>query len=248
MIRLLSATAIAAVFLMIPTQLLAGGPPRLCLPIDGVTADNAEMCATRLVDRLGGKLWQHARPRGVEIRQNEKQWYAMFTPREAMKLSEIDAALKGSRFSIPRDKLRFFGHVILAVDIRSTPAKELMTDLEAMVYVSVAESKRTKGLLLVTVDMPYPRHFGIQATNIGSVPLSKEIFRRTDFSSDASTKSEPPATAHDLPSFNLLQAVVAKHNATLRDVRWSDRWACRTLGCVAIPKADGNTRKANATD
>jgi hypothetical protein len=248
MFRMLSGTAVAAVFLMIPAQLMAGGPPRLCLPIDGVTADNATMCAKRLADTLGDKLWPHSRPRGVEMRQNEKQWYAMFTPMQAVKLSEIDAALKGSAFSVPRDKLRLFGHVILAVDNRSAPPKELMTELEAMEYVSVAESKRAKGLLLVTVDMPYPRHFGKQTTHFGSVPLSKEIFRRTDFSSDASTKNESPATSRDLPSFNALCAVVEKHNATLRDLSWSNRWACRMLGCVAVLKTDGDTSKANTAD
>ncbi len=48
MIRKLSIPTVAALFLLIPAKLMAGGPPRLFMPLDGVTAANADECAKRL--------------------------------------------------------------------------------------------------------------------------------------------------------------------------------------------------------
>ena len=78
-----------------------------------------------------------------------------------VKLSDVEAALDGSIFSVPRDKLRVFGHVTLEVKTRARP-EELENDLAAMEFVSVGESKTDQDVLLVTVDMPYWRSFGAE--------------------------------------------------------------------------------------
>lgn len=235
----LSLVTLAIVLGLMPLELLAGGPPRLCLPVDGVTADNADECAARLASALKDKLWTHPdTPTGVQIHHSDKQSYLTCYMEQPMALSDIETALKGSEFSIPKDKLRLFGHVELQIDPRSASADELIAELAKINHVSVAESRRDKELL-VTVDMPYPalntRHFEWN-------PTDEVEFRRDDFASDQAARSEPPATSRSLPSYGAIGQVLARHHAHLTDLRWSTSWRCRVLGGVAAKE----TRTARA--
>ena len=239
MLRRIPFLAVAAALLLFPSSLLAGGPPWLCLPIDGVTKDNAGDCAELLTTKLKSKLNPHiAQPRGIEMRQHADQWYLTFYMGDDVRLSDVEAALRGSDFSMPHKRLHLFGRVILEIDA-GTQAKQLLSDLEALDYVSVAETESTKDLLQVTIDMPYPA---------GNRPeedtLAFDKFERNDFASDPATRSEPPATAKALPSFSALRDVAARHDVTLKDVRFSTNYVCRALGGVAVSDAE---RKVSAS-
>lgn len=242
MFRNLSISAVVAVVVLIPAQLIAGGPPRLCLPIDGVSADNAQACAKRLTNALGDKLWTHSgRASGIEIHHDKNQSYVTCYLAKPVALSEIEAALKGGNFVIPRDRLRLFGHVILEIDAPKTSPDNLLTDLAAVDYVSVDEWKRDEGILLATVDMPYP----VNMPETKWKSFADAIFRSNDLSSDPATKSDPPANSRSLPSYDGFRAILAKHNARLKDLRWSHAWACRTFGGVAVPNTDSVSRQAD---
>jgi hypothetical protein len=225
MFRLLTITAAAVLFLL-PLHTRAGGPPLLCLPIDGATADNADACATRvqLALDLGEEI---QRP---SMRQNDGQWYLTFHfNRDRVRLAEIDAALKGSPFSVPRDKLRLFGDVILEVDVRDGSADKLLADLKTQKHVLVSESKREDGTLLVTLTLPAPQHDVRSPATFGSVSFQSETFQ-SEGQSDA-------AKASELPTFAVLRGAIEKHNASLKGLRWNC-WGCRALGCIGGAKAD----------
>jgi hypothetical protein len=220
-------TAAAAVLLLVPATLRAGGLPRLCLPVDGVTADNAGACARRLADALG------SRAEKVELRENTKQWYAMFQFNgEPVTLGELDVGLKGSPFTIPREHLRLFGHVMLEVQIGESSVPKLLADLKAVKHLTVSESKREGSVQYVTVAMPYPRYSGGETADFGKLPFEKEQFGAVAF--DDAPKVDPPAAARDLPTYDSLRAAVEKHGGTLKGIRWNC-WACRVLGGVAVP-------------
>jgi hypothetical protein len=233
MARNLSIPAVVGALFLTGAQLMAGGPPRLCLPVDGVNSGNAEACTRRLTGALGDKVDR------LELRQNEAQWYALFRLARDVRLSEVEAALAGSPFSVPRDRLRLFGHVTLEVENGAAKHDKLTGDLGALKYVSVGESDNGKGVLLVTVDMPYPEDAGRETAAFGRVPFARQAFRRTDFSSGVATKSEQPASADTLPSYIAMRDALAKHDARLKDLRWSANLGCRMLGCVSIPAAPG---------
>src|SRR4029453_16617006 len=147
MFRLLTITCAAVLFLL-PLHARAGGLPLLCLPIDGATADNADRCAQRGAKALGEGIER------VGMRQNDGQWYLTFHfNRDRVRLADIDAALKGSPFSVARDKLRLFGDVILEVDARDGSADKLLADLKTQKHIVVSESKREDGSLLVTLAL-----------------------------------------------------------------------------------------------
>ena len=234
MLRQLSILAVISASLLLPSSLLAGGPPWLCLPIEGVTQDNAAACADLLTDKLQSKLNPHVRePRGIEMRKHADQWYLTFAMGDDVRLSDVEAALQRSGFSVPHRRLRLFGHVILEIGTPK-PGQKLLTDLEALDHVSVAGSESANNVLLVTLDMPYP--VGSRGGEEDAPALDK--FERNDFASDPATRSESPAAAGDLPSYRALGDVVAKHGASLKDIRFSTNYACRTLGGVAIADAE----------
>jgi hypothetical protein len=200
------------------------------LPIDGVTSDNLKACADLLTAKLEGKPVTHAGwNHGIKIREHSNQWYLTFYMGEDVGLREVEAALKGSRFSIPRDRLRLFGHVILEIDAKKTPQKELLAELDALDNVSITESKDKDDLILVTVDMPYPVEDGRRE----KLSIGWDKFRWNDFASDQSS-SDNSITSRKLPSYGAVRDVVAKHNAKLHDIRWSTNYACRPLGAVAV--------------
>ena len=174
--------------------------------------------------------------------QRANQWCLAFYMGSDVRLGDVTAALEGSPFSVPLDKLRFFGHVILEIDARSASRQALLSDLEALHCVSVAESKADANLLLVTVDMPYPIDNG--KSDLDTVGWVK--FQRNDFASDQSTRSEPPVTTQKLPSYNEIRAAAAKHSASLKGIRWSTTHACRPLGGLTEPAAKTASRPAGS--
>jgi hypothetical protein len=222
-----------ATFLLLPATVVAGGPPRLCLPIDGVTAETAQACAGKLTAALDKKLWQHGgADRAVQIREHKNQWYLTFPMGAEVALADVEAALKGSRLSIPRDRLRLFGHVILEIDAGKSPAAKLLADLDAIEQVSIAESQTTADRLVVTLDMPYP----VEDDRSDRSSIGWETFARNDLSSDTANRSSVKAAA--LPSLAAVGEILAKHGARLQEIRWSQEFACRALGCVV----DSDTR------
>jgi len=227
-----SVVGVVAAFVLMPAaSVWAGGPPYLCLPLEGVNSANVQKCTELLNARLAGKFFEQGNwPRGVKISQRAGEWYLAFYMGSDVRLSDVTGALEGSGASVPMDRLRFFGHVILEIEAPAKSRPALLTDLAALGCVSVAESKTGKDHLLVTLDMPYPVENG--RSDLDSVGWVS--FERNDLSSDKTRRSESPATAEKLPGHRAIGDVVKKHNASLKGIRWSTDYACRPLGCVAV--------------
>lgn len=233
MFRNVSRWVVAVVLLSLPSAVLAGGPPLICLPVDGVTSENAEKCSEVLSSKLASLVWKHSsQPHGVTVVRHADQWYLTFYMGQDVHLAEVKAAMDGTAFSVPLDRLRLFGHAILEIDARSASHKALQADLDAVPYVSIEKSKVQKDLLVVTLDMPYP----VETKRRDRDAVGWETFRRNDFSADqVSLGVETPATPETLASYRALRNVVTKHDAVLKDISWSPNYACRTLGAVAGP-------------
>jgi hypothetical protein len=224
MLRQIGWLSAAGLLLLFPPMARAGGPPWICLPIDGVTVQNSQACAELLTTRLADKRWPYAgRPAGVQLHPYQGQWYLTMSMGKDIALGEVEAALKGTGYWLPRDKFRLFGHVVLEIRASSSAIPALLNDLEAMPLVSVAESKAGQEAVQVTVDMPYPSPFA------SADVVSWDRFWRNDLSSDPATKSEPAATADELPSYAAFAEVALRHGASLHEVRWSSRHACRPM-------------------
>jgi hypothetical protein len=229
MFRCISHWVLAAAFLLLPAGLMAGGPPFVCLPVDGVTSQNVQVCSKLLNSKLEDKLWTRSSlPHGVKLIERTNQWYLAFYMDKDVRLSDVLAALQGSEFSIPQDRLHLFGHAILDIDAPAASRQALLSALKSLPHVSVEESKTQDKLLLVTLDMPYPVAWKEDLESAGW-----EKFQRNDFNSNQSTHSRNPATTKELPSYETIGDVVSKHNASLKDIRWSTHYACRPLGGVA---------------
>jgi hypothetical protein len=237
--------AAVAVASAVPGRLIAGGPPWMCLPIEGVTPENAEACARLIEAKLGGKLWQQAGPYGggATIRQDGDQRYVTFYMQEDLRLAEVESALEGSEFSIPRDRLRLFGHVILEIDAGETPSQDLVSALGEIAHVSVAETQTNKNRLMATVEMPYPV--------VKDRPTPESIgwikFAKNDYTSTRPSGSESPISRESLPSYDSFRDVIAGHNASLKDIRWSTTHACRALGCILVPEPDAGIAATERT-
>lgn len=231
MFRNCTVPAFTALLLVLPIAARAGGPPLLCLPVAGATAENADACAQRVAAALG---------KGVDragLRQNDGQWYLTFHfNRESVRLAEIDAALAGSPFSIRRDQLRLFGDVILEIKVPQNSADKLLSALASMKHVSVSESKRDGDTLLVTLKLPAPADDDRSPADFGLVSFGSETFR-------VEAASEPSVSVGDLPSYESLRKVVEKHDAKLEGLRWNC-WGCRALGCVAGADTDRSATPA----
>jgi hypothetical protein len=222
----LSLSLAASAVLMFQSTVLGGGPPRMCLPVDGVTAATANQCADRIAQALGDRLEGK-----VVVRENEKQWYVLFHyDAQRVTLDEFDRAFKGSAFSIPRDKLRFFGHVMLEVQVEEAAQQKLLNDFKQVKHLTIEKSKRDNGMLLVTAVMPYPAARARDTEGFAARPISEERFGAEP--TDLAPRSTTPATARDLPSYHALRKIVEKHDGSLKGIRW-EGWACRVLGAVA---------------
>jgi hypothetical protein len=227
--------AVLALSLVSPSPLIAGGPPWLCLPIAGVTPDDAEACTTLIEAKLQDKLWSHLKARGgAKIHHDGNQPYLTCYMKQDISLGDIETALRGSEFSIPRDKIRMFGHVVLDVDTKKSTSKEIVTALDAMEYVGIVETEDYKGRLLITVELPYP----VVDNRPNPEDLRWDKFARNDYSSVDFAKSASPIGPGDLPGFYHFREVLTKQGASLQDIRWSNNFACRALGCVIAPKTE----------
>jgi hypothetical protein len=220
-------------FLSLPAAAFAGGPPWLCLPIDGVTEKTSPACAELLTAKLQDKLWKDGNL-SVKVVAYEGEWYATFSMGTEVTLGEVEAALKGSNFAVARKSLRLFGHVILEIDPQKAAANDLLAKLDEIKEVSIAETESKEGKLRVTIDMPYPVEEGIRER--GTVGWSS--FRRSDLSTNDGDRS--PKTASDLPAYEDLQKAISKSGGSLKDLCWSEEFACRTLGGVAARKSDAS--------
>ena len=230
MLRMLSSSIFAAVLFMVPQSLFAGGPPVLILPIDGVTSSNAQVCVDLLNAKLADKIWDRGGGSPTaRIVERKKQSYLSIDMNTDIALSHITAALKGSEFSIPQDRLHFFGHVIFEIGAGEASQQALLKELKSLPQVSIEQSSSVNGLFQVTLDMPYPGDRGRGELNTAGW----ETFQRNDFASDQSKRSEPPVALDKLPRFDEIRKVVAKHDAKVKDVRWSNEYSCRPLGGVA---------------
>src|SRR5262245_35222638 len=150
MCQKLSLVVAAALLLALPTRLVAGGPPWLAVPIDGLKSENTKTITDLLTAKLKVKLYPPEVFRGVAILENERQPYATLFIKEDIALRDIESALKGSGVSVPRDRMHLFGHVILEIDPKTASPNELLSALEKIDHVSVAKSENTDGRLLVT--------------------------------------------------------------------------------------------------
>jgi hypothetical protein len=159
-------------------------------------------------------------------------------------LSHVTAALEGSSYSIPQDRLHLFGHVILEIGAGEASQKGLLKELKSIPQVSIEQSNSENGLFRVTLDMPYPGDRGRGELDTAGW----ETFQRNDFSSDVSTRSESPVTLEKLPRFGEIRKVIAKHDGKLKDVRWSNQYSCRPLGGVAEVKSTVRPVQVGSTD
>ena len=233
MSRNLSNAVLAVAVCLFPAQLLAGGPAWLVVPIDGVTSTNQERCSQLLASGLEQAVFEIQNGTSpVQIQKHLNQWYATFHLRDDVKLSEIEAALKGSPFSIPRDRLRLFGHVILEIKSQSADLKPLKGQLAALEYVAVPEVQSKADSTELTVDMPYPTEMRRKSDGVRFWPDS---YQWNDLNTPT-TRTDTPVNSQTLPSPKDLRSVLARHNAELKDLRWSPEFHCRPIGSVAVPK------------
>ncbi len=228
MSRTLSVCVVAVASLLSPACLMAGGPPYLCLPVEGVDAQNTPAC----VAQLSAKLQPLVLASSLKFVEYAGQCYLTFHLKHDARLNEVQTALEGTGLSLQRDKLRLFGHVLLEIDAVQGSHSALLAALEALPQVSVEVSKVQDNKLVVTVDMPYPIERRTEET------VGWNAFQRSDLNSNSATDPRGQTTARQLPTLQTLRDAVAQHNATLKDLRWSNIYACRPLGCVALPAAD----------
>src|SRR3954451_8216733 len=104
MLRNISQFAVAIAILSLPTSIWAGGPPLLCLPVDGVTSKKlnewTEILNAKLADVV---LERSIPPQGVKVVRHADQWYLTFDMGQDVRLSDVKSALAESVFSIPGD-------------------------------------------------------------------------------------------------------------------------------------------------
>src|SRR5688572_11369245 len=137
MSRTLACLVVACVVSTASARLYAGGPARLCLPIDGVTAENSTQCASRLTEALRPAVYDD-----VVMQQDEGEWYAAFNLKTDVSLSDVRDAFKGSGFTVPDHKLRLFGHVILEIQTSTASTDSLVTQLDELEHAAVDSSVR----------------------------------------------------------------------------------------------------------
>lgn len=230
MFRKMFCVLIGGVLPLVSAEVWAGGPPWLCIPLKGVTAENSADCAKLLNEGLQEKFWPHAgRPKGVRIQQSNTEWYATFYMGKAISLSEVEAALKDSPFSVPRERLRFFGHVELDLKAPEESINTLRAEVDDLPHVGWTQSKRERGSLRVTIDMPYPRLNRVESH--GTIDWEDQ-FGWTDFNSAKPTKSA--ISARSLPSYGELSKWIKQSDAELKDICWSPNYGCRPLGSVVV--------------
>ncbi len=147
MFRKLSVSVVAVVLLMLPAQLMAGGLPRLCLPINNVTSMSAaDQCSKRIADFFGKRI------SGVTMQEHEGQWYATIALRQDINLKAVHDALAGSSFSVPREKLTLIGPARLSITVRTKFLAGFFNDLAKIEGLTIDDKSRDGSGLLVTIN------------------------------------------------------------------------------------------------
>jgi hypothetical protein len=229
--------AAAVMFVSLQTA-LAGGPPWVAVPIDGVTAENSKACAAKLAEGLKDKIFRGEfqgaeQYSGGNIGEKNGQRYAMFHMQKDVTLSDVEAALKGTGATVPHDKCRLFGHVILEVRADDAQAKQLLSDLKSLNQTWIVDSKQNDKTLTVTLETPYPFENGNRPSQ---QMVGWDKFQRNNFEGTPSP-ADPIVVATELPTYSSLTEIVNKNKAKLVDLRWSTQYACRAVGCVVAPDA-----------
>jgi hypothetical protein len=228
----------AGILLASIQTVLAGGPPWVPIPIDGVTAENSKACAEKIAAGLKDKIFQRTdfqgaeQYNGVNIGEKNGQRYAMFHIEKDVTLGDVQAALKGSLSSVPLDKLHLFGHVVLEVRADEAQAKRLLADLKSSNQTWIVDSKQNGNTLSVTLEMPYPFQNGDRPSQ---QMVGWTQYQRNNFEG-APSSSDPIVSAAELPTYSALREIVSKDKAELVDLRWSTQYACRAVGCVVAPE------------
>lgn len=233
--------SVVGVLSLLPSGLMAGGPPYLSLPVNGIDADNVQACSKLLNTKLADKAMSLIdNESAIMLRERKGQWYVTFYMDQNVNLSDINATLKDTRASVLPENLRLFGHAILDIDAGKADRQKLRADLDALPNVSVDESKDHDNMLHVTVDMPYPAddHHGDRER------AGWDQFRRSDLSS--TNESRELLTADKLPTLKQFQEIIAKREAKLKDIHWSVNHACRVLGGVANPNTKQKQQRVSA--
>jgi len=98
-----------------------GGPGRLRLPVEGLTAKNSKQCIKLVEEKLNdflakGSGTTSGRGHVHFVKDGSANLIQLSFVRGKVSLSEIEKALEGSSFSINRDKLEFVGVVQLRIE------------------------------------------------------------------------------------------------------------------------------------
>jgi hypothetical protein len=147
MFRKLSVSVVAVVLLMLPAQLMAGGPPRLCLPINNVTSMSAaDQCSKQIAEFFGKRV------SGVTMQEHKGQWYATIALRQDVSLTAVHDALAASSFSVPREKLTLIGPARLSITVRTKFLEGFFNDLAKIEGLTIDDKSRDESGLLVTIN------------------------------------------------------------------------------------------------
>lgn len=147
MFRKLTVTVVAVALLMLPAQLMAGGLPRLCLPINNVTSmKSADECSKQIADFFGKRI------EGVTMQDHKGQWYATILLRQDVSLTDVYDALAGSSFSLPRERLTLIGPARLSIKVRTKFLEGFFSDLAKIEGLAIDEKSRDERGLLVTIN------------------------------------------------------------------------------------------------
>ncbi len=146
MLRVTLVSVLAIAMLATPAQLIAGGPARLCLPINEVTEKNSKECSNQIKDFLGD------RASDVRMQKHKGQWYATIWMREDIQLKDVHDALENSSFSVPSKKLILIGPAQLSIKVRTKYLKGFFEELAAIKGLKIDEQAKDGSNLLITIN------------------------------------------------------------------------------------------------
>lgn len=234
MSRLTTVSIVAITLSFLTAPLMAGGYPRLCLPIDVLRVTSAGDDFEFPVDSLREQLQRWYGHDRVKLQQDEGQWYAILTLTDDISLRELSVVLKGSPFFVPKERLALFGMVILDLQVDPAATAGLLDDFDELAGVSVEQSERTTGPLHVTLEMPYR--------------ITHDVFGEPRAAKTVDGKPNPKGSS--LPTYLALEDVATRHNAKIHDVRWTTKYGCRMVGCLSVAaiSADGERAALAASD
>lgn len=189
--------------LLAAAPLHAGGLPRLCLPVEGVTDANAARCAELLSTALGERR-SGGGEAAVEMRQHRGRHYALMALRREVALSEIEAALRDSDFTIPREQLLVVGMAVVETRFANGRAEAVAAALPEGLQTAAKQDGRR---LSLTIGDP---HW-----------IARDLF------------DQPAVDRTTTITYTALRDTLARHGASLSDIRWVPRYGCRMFGGLA---------------